>query len=79
MKILITGCCGFIGTNLSLFTMRNTTHKIVGVDSNPFKENLDELQKFSNFEFLNLDIEDIWNSKSHKNFKNFIEKELSII
>jgi UDP-glucuronate 4-epimerase len=59
MKILITGCCGFIGTNLSLFTMRNTTHKIVGVDSNPFKENLDELQKFSNFEFLNLDIEDI--------------------
>lgn len=66
MKILITGCCGFIGTNLSLFILNNTDHEILGLDNNPLKENLDDLQGFKNFKFFNTDIGNLDISKLGK-------------
>jgi UDP-glucuronate 4-epimerase len=58
MKILITGCCGFIGTNLTLYFLKNTNHEIIGIDNFldnydiKFKENnLISLMYHPNFEF----------------------------
>lgn len=41
MKILITGACGFIGSNLWHWLIENTDHEIVGIDnlSGGFREN----------------------------------------
>ena len=58
MKILITGCCGFIGTNLTQYFLKNTDHEIIGIDNFldnydiDFKENnLISLMYHPNFEF----------------------------
>ena len=62
MKILITGCCGFIGFNISKYLL-DKGFKIFGVDNlNDYydvkikKERLREIKKYKNFKFNKLDI-----------------------
>ncbi|MEO0238057.1 MAG: UDP-glucuronic acid decarboxylase family protein [candidate division WOR-3 bacterium] len=54
---LITGCAGFIGTNLSLYLLKKG-EKVLGIDnlSSGSIENLKILKKFKNFEFLKKDV-----------------------
>ena len=61
-KILITGCAGFIGYNLTLYLLKKK-YKIYGIDNldNYYsiklkKERLLELKKFKNFIFIKLDL-----------------------
>ena len=56
MKILVTGCCGFIGTNLCLKLLKNEKLCIYGIDNlfnnynTDFKlENLELLKKYEKF------------------------------
>ena len=64
MKILVTGCCGFIGFHLSLFLLKNGD-QVKGIDIinsyyDPMlkRDRLKILKKFSNFTFSKLDISD---------------------
>lgn len=73
MKILITGSCGFIGTNLCLQLLNNTNHIIYGIDNYTDnynilfkKENNEELKKYKNYHFYN---EDILGTKIIENVK----------
>ena len=76
MKILITGCCGFIGFNFSNYLCKkNKKFKIIGIDnlnnyySVKFKKNrLKELKKNKNFSFNKVDL------ISYKNLKNLFIK-----
>lgn len=75
MKILITGCAGFIGSSISHKLLINR-HKIIGLDNlcNSYniifkKGNLSEINSYSNFSFHNIDILD--NSKLSKVFAFF--------
>lgn len=56
-KILITGCAGFIGSNLTTNLVK-AGHEVTGVDnlSFGFLENLDEIKNHKNFKFINRDI-----------------------
>jgi UDP-glucuronate 4-epimerase len=61
-KILITGCAGFIGFNLTKFLLKKN-FKIVGIDNfdNYYsvklkKERILELKKFKSFKFIKLDL-----------------------
>ena len=63
MKILITGCCGFIGTNLCLKLLENENFCIYGIDNiynnynTDFKlENLELLKKYEKFIFYQEDL-----------------------
>jgi UDP-glucuronate 4-epimerase len=63
MNILITGCAGFIGFHLSDYLLKNTDHKIYGIDNlNKYysvklkKDRLRQLVKFKNFNFKKIDI-----------------------
>jgi UDP-glucuronate 4-epimerase len=63
MKILITGGCGFIGSNLSLYLLKNTTHLIYVIDNmidnydiSFKKNNLEELINYVNFTYYNENI-----------------------
>ena len=49
---VITGCAGFIGTNLSLKLLKNG-ERILGIDnlSSGSERNLKILRKYKNFEF----------------------------
>lgn len=62
MKILITGCCGFIGSNLCL-KLLNDNNEVYGIDN--FTDNYDptfkrnnekELKHFKNFHLIEIDI-----------------------
>jgi len=55
--ILITGCAGFIGSNLTL-KLVNQGHQVTGIDnlSFGFLSNLDEIMDKPNFKFINHDI-----------------------
>tara|TARA_B110000008_G_scaffold279550_1_gene327163 strand:- start:2462 stop:3415 length:954 start_codon:yes stop_codon:yes gene_type:complete len=73
MKILITGSCGFIGTNLCLQLLNNTNNIIYGIDNYTDnyniifkKENNEELKKYKNYHFYN---EDILGTKVIENVK----------
>ena len=62
MKILITGCCGFIGFNFAMLQLQKKI-KIIGIDNlNNYysvklkKERLKKLKKFKNFEFNKKDL-----------------------
>ena len=65
MKILITGCCGFIGFNFANFLAKsNKKVKIVGIDNldnyysvNLKKDRLKILSKYKNFNFFKFDLE----------------------
>ena len=62
MNILVTGACGFIGTNLC-HSLLNDGYFVTGVDAftNNYqtsikKENQKDLQKFKNFAFIECDL-----------------------
>ena len=65
MKVLITGCCGFIGFNFTNFLAKsNKKIKIIGIDNlnnyysiNLKKKRLKILSKYKNFNFFKLDLE----------------------
>jgi len=63
MKLLITGGCGFIGSNIAEYFLENKLFEsIIIVDnlSSGFIENIqDLLEKYSNLEFLEADLKDI--------------------
>tara|TARA_Y100001970_G_scaffold281141_1_gene391298 strand:- start:711 stop:1676 length:966 start_codon:yes stop_codon:yes gene_type:complete len=74
MKILITGCAGFIGFHLSLKLSRNKNYKIFGIDNidNYYDKNLkldrlNIIKKNKNFHFTKLNINN--KSKLNKYFK----------
>ena len=63
MKILITGCAGFIGFHCAKKYLEKTNFKIYGIDNldNYYDtkiklKRLIELKKFKNFNFYKLDI-----------------------
>ena len=63
MKVLITGCAGFIGFHLSEKLLKNKNFKIVGVDNlNSYysvklkKSRLNILKKSKKFKFFKIDI-----------------------
>ena len=62
MKILITGCCGFIGSSLTE-EMLNRGHKIIGIDN------------FDNYYSKKTKLQNIENSLLHNNFQ-FIEGDI---
>ena len=75
MKILITGCAGFIGSFTAKHFLENG-HAVVGVDNlndyyDPRLKNfrLKELEKYDNFEFRLIDIENT--EEVNKLFENF--------
>ena len=66
--ILITGSSGFIGYSLTKRLLDETDYKIIGIDNmNGYYDvdlkyhRLSLLKKYNNFEFYDLDIEDIDN------------------
>jgi UDP-glucuronate 4-epimerase len=76
MKILITGVCGFIGSNLCKSLLNNKLLKVIGLDSlNNYysvklkKKRLSLLEKNSNFIFYKINI--INNNELKKIFQNY--------
>jgi len=60
MKIIITGGCGFIGTNVALFHLKKK-HKVVVIDNlsrRGTEVNLSLLKKYKNLKFYKVDIRD---------------------
>ena len=82
MKILITGCCGFIGFNFANFLSKsNKKIKIIGIDNiNNYysidlkKKRLKELFKNRNFKFYKIDITELEKLKKlyKKHFFNYV-------
>ena len=65
MKILITGCCGFIGSSLTE-EMLNRGHKIIGIDNfdNYYSkktklQNIENSLLYNNFQFIEGDIDNV--------------------
>jgi dTDP-glucose 4,6-dehydratase len=60
MKVLITGGCGFIGSNfIRFFTKQHPSHKIINVDKLTYAGNLENLKGFErkkNYRFVKADI-----------------------
>ena len=77
MKILITGCCGFIGFNFANFLAKtNKKIRVVGIDNfNDYysvsykKKRLKELVQNRNFKFYKIDINQ--NKKLIKLYKKY--------
>ena len=57
MKLLVTGCAGFIGLNYIKYTLKNTHYKIFGIDKMTYAANkeIEDIED-KNFHFLKLDI-----------------------
>lgn len=77
MKVLITGCAGFIGYNFSKFLLEKN-YKIIGIDClNSYysvklkKDRLNQLLKFKNFKFFKNNLEDLKNTKKIFNTNKF--------
>jgi UDP-glucuronate 4-epimerase len=77
MKVLITGCAGFIGYNFSKFLLQKN-YKIIGIDClNSYysvklkKDRLNQLLKFKNFKFFKNNLEDLKNTKKIFNTNKF--------
>ena len=76
-NILVTGCAGFIGTNLIKKLLKNEDYFIVGIDNlNPYydvriKDNNLKLNNNKRFEFVFADITDEWmlNSRVFDKYK----------
>jgi len=60
MKVLITGGCGFIGSNfIRYFSKKHPSYKIINVDKLTYAGNLENLKGFENkknYRFLKADI-----------------------
>ena len=81
MKILVTGCAGFIGYHLCAELLKNKNYDIVGIDNinNYYSKNLkylrlNQIKKFKNFDFYKIDISNYYSLE--KIFKN---KKIDII
>ena len=81
MKILVTGCAGFIGFHLCLSVSKNKKNKIFGIDNlNNYydtklkKERIRILQKNNNFHFSKIDI-----SQENKVKKYFNNQRFDIV
>ena len=48
MKYLITGGCGFIGSNLVRYLIKNTNHQIVNIDNLTYSGNINSLKDIKN-------------------------------
>ena len=78
MKIIVTGCFGFIGYNFINYLQKNYENQfyIIGIDSlesNCSKINSDKFKAINNFEFYNIDICDIETLElNHKNIDSVI-------
>lgn len=70
MKILITGCSGFIGSNLAK-KLINRKENILGIDNfiTGKKSNISALSKHKNFKFLNLDVTNFKEVKKLSDFR----------
>ena len=74
MKILVTGCAGFIGSHLCEFLLKNNSFdEVIGLDNldpyydvNKKRINLKILNKYDKFKFLQ---EDILNTQSIEKYK----------
>lgn len=51
MKILITGCCGFIGSHLTEYLSENTQHDIIGIDDMTLTE-INKIQQILNLKII---------------------------
>jgi len=61
MRILITGGCGFIGSNFIHYVLKNTDHEIINLDALTYSgnpENLKDVEKSRNYRFIHGRIED---------------------
>ena len=63
MKILITGCCGFIGYHLAITLLKNKKYKIYCIDNindyydlNLKKNRLKNLKSVERFNFMKIDL-----------------------
>lgn len=80
-KIIVTGCCGFIGFSLSKKLLKNKNVQIIGIDTindyydvNLKKQRLKLLKTNKNFQFKKIDIQNY--NLLKKNFKN---KKIDIV
>lgn len=70
MKILITGGCGFVGSNLAIFLKKKLKAKIISIDSLVRKGSEINEKRLKNHNIKNFKI-DITNYKKLKKFNNF--------
>ena len=78
MKILITGCAGFIGFHTAIKVLKKN-YTVIGIDNlnhyydvNLKKDRLKILKKYSNFIFVKVNIENKFNS-------NFLSDSIKVI
>ncbi len=62
MKILVTGGCGFIGSNFIHYILKNIDYEIINLDALTYSGNLDNLEdieKNNKYRFVRGRIEDM--------------------
>jgi len=73
MRILLTGCAGFIGSNIAKYLVKSG-HSIVGIDdlSFGFRENIPEGLSFMQMDFKDFDFKDKFDCLIHSATANII-------
>ena len=66
MKFLITGGCGFIGSNLVRYLAKNTKNQIVNIDNLTYSGNINSLRDIKYNKRYSFTKEDICNKKMSK-------------
>lgn len=63
MKVLITGCAGFLGTNLALKLLADPNNQVFGIDNlvSGSPQHIELLSEYSNFKFHNFDCRNLTN------------------